>query len=230
MSITGATIAFLLFGGLAFICSVMVVVQRNPTHSALFLILSFLNVACVYVLMGAEFVAVTQIIVYTGAILVLFLFAVMLVRFEDLPDMYGGHPVQGFVGPVLGVLLLLEVGAVIVTSTTLGAQGTFTPEYIASVRGNTQAVGIALYTDFLIPFEIASLVLLVGAIGAITLARPDDTPDRIHDVGDLFTISLGHAEEDAETNTARKSLGRERPILQNERETDRVAERLKPRR
>lgn len=227
--ITGVTVAFLLFGGLAFICSVMVVAQRNPTHSALFLILSFLNVACIYVLLGAEFVAVTQIIVYTGAILVLFLFAVMLVRMEDLPEMYGGHPVQGFVGPVLGLLLLLEIGAVIFTNPSLGVQGTFTPENIAAVGGNTQALGITLYSDYIVPFEIASLVLLVGAIGAITLARPEDTPDRIRESGDLFTISLGHAEEDEATNTERKALGRNRPVLRNERETDRVGEMLRRR-
>src|SRR6185437_13410376 len=91
-------IIFAIFGGLAVLTSLLVVAQRNPTHSALFLVLSFLNVACIYVLLNAEFVAVVQVIVYTGAVLVLFLFAIILVRMEYLPEMYGGHPVQRFVG------------------------------------------------------------------------------------------------------------------------------------
>ena len=159
-------IAFAIFGGLAVLTSLLVVAQRNPTHSALFLVLSFLNVACVYVLLGAEFVAVTQIIVYTGAVLVLFIFAIMLVRMQDLPEMYGGHPVQRIVGPLLGLALFLEVIAVILSTVPLGPVGTFTPDAIAAVGGNVQAIGRSLYTDFLVPFEIASLVLLVGAIWA----------------------------------------------------------------
>ncbi|MCA1669643.1 MAG: NADH-quinone oxidoreductase subunit J, partial [Thermomicrobia bacterium] len=188
-------IFFAIFGGLAALTSLLVVLQRNPTHSALFLVLSFLNVACIYVLLGAEFVAVTQIIVYTGAVLVLFLFAIMLVRMEDLPEMYGGHPVQRFVGPLLGLVLFLEILAVILSTVPLGAGGTFTPDAIAAVGGNTQALGRSLYSDFLVPFEIASLVLLVGAIGAIVLARPDDTLARDREIGSLFTISLGHPQE-----------------------------------
>lgn len=225
---SGATFAFIIFGGLAALCSILVVAQRNPMHSALFLIMSFINVAAIYVLLGAEFVAMTQIIVYTGAILVLFLFAVMLVRLEDLPEMYGGHPVQGFVGPVLGFALLAEIILVIATNVPLGPAGNFTVDAIAAVGGNTQAVGRALYSDYLVPFEISSLVLLVGAIGAITLARPDNTPYRVREVNDLFTISLGHASEDAETGQRRKALGRNRPVLEEERQTDRAGETIKP--
>lgn len=228
----GATLAFLLFGGLAVLTSILVVAQRNPMHSALFLVLSFLNVACLYVLLGAEFVAVTQIIVYTGAILVLFLFAVMLVRLEDLPEMYGGHPVQGFVGPVLGFALLLEILAVIASTVPLGQQGTFTPDAIAAVGGNIQAVGRYLYSDFLVPFEVASLVLLVGAIGAIVLARPDDTPMRRREEAELFTISLGHPMESEVATPTIRLVGRSkgaptRGILDMERDTERASENLK---
>jgi NADH-quinone oxidoreductase subunit J len=188
-------IFFAIFGGLAALTSLLVILQKNPLHSAIFLVISFVNVACIYVMLGAEFVAVTQIIVYTGAILVLVLFAIMLVRVEDLPEMYGGHPVQGIVGPILGIALFLEILAVIASTIPLGPSGSFTPDAIAAVGGNIQAVGRSLYSDFLIPFEIASLVLLVSAIGAIVLARPDDTPVREREIGKLFTISLGHPEE-----------------------------------
>ncbi len=228
---SGADLAFIVFGGLAVLCSVLVVLTRNPMHSALFLVISFVNVAAIYVLLGAEFVAVTQIIVYTGAILVLFLFAVMLVRLDDLPEMYGGHPVQAFVGPVLGFALLLEVLAVIVTTVPLGIASTdFTPDAIAAVGGNTQAVGRALYSDFLVPFEIASLVLLVGAIGAIVLAKPDETPARRREEGDLFTISLGHP---LESEIAQPKAGNRRApvqaILDMERATEKAGETIKER-
>lgn len=221
-------IFFAIFGGLAALTSLLVVLQRNPTHSALFLVISFLNVACIYVLLGAEFVAVAQIIVYTGAVLVLFLFAVMLVRMEDLPEMYGGHPVQRFVGPVLGIALFLEVLAVILSTVPLGAVGTFTPDAIAAVGGNTQALGRSLYSDFLVPFEIASLVLLVGAIGAIVLARPDYTVARDREIGSLFTISLGHPQETTIATPTVYTVQRDDAlILQAEVETDTFGETIK---
>lgn len=218
---------FAIFGGLAALCSLLVVAQRNPTHSALFLVLSFLNVACIYVLLGAEFVAVTQIIVYTGAILVLFLFAIMLVRMEDLPEMYGGHPFQRIAGPVLGLALFLEVLAVIASTVPLGVGGTFTADAVAAVGGNVQALGRSLYSDFLVPFEISSLILLVGAIGAIVLARPDSTPVRQHEIGRLFTISLGHPGDSniAEPSVYEVQAGREL-ILRAEEETERTGEAL----
>lgn len=221
-------IFFAIFGGLAVLTSLLVVAQRNPTHSALFLVLSFLNVACIYVLLGAEFVAVTQIIVYTGAILVLFLFAIMLVRMEDLPEMYGGHPVQRFVGPLLGLALFLEILAVILSTVPLGAAGTFTPEAITALGGNTQALGRSLYADFLVPFEIASLVLLVGAIGAIVLARPDDTVTRDREIGSLFTISLGHPHESTIATPSVYTVQRdEQLVLRAEEETETAGEALR---
>ena len=219
---------FAIFGGLAALTSLLVVLQRNPTHSALFLVMSFLNVACIYVLLGAEFVAVAQVIVYTGAILVLFLFTVMLVRMEDLPEMYGGHPVQRFVGPLVGLALFLEILAVILSTVPLGAVGTFTPDAIAAVGGNTQALGRSLYGEFLVPFEIASLVLLVGAIGAIVLARPDYTAARDIEIGSLFTISLGHPQESTIATPSVYTVARdEQLILRAEEETDTFSETLK---
>jgi NADH-quinone oxidoreductase subunit J len=179
-------------------------------------------------MLGAEFVAVTQVIVYTGAILVLILFAIMLVRVEDLPEMYGGHPVQGIVGPILGIALFLEILAVIASTIPLGPVGSFTPDYIASVGGNIQAVGRSLYSDFLVPFEIASLVLLVGAIGAIVLARPDDTAVREREIGKLFTISLGHPEETPVAEPLVTTQERDLVIVEGEeRATERAGETLR---
>jgi NADH-quinone oxidoreductase subunit J len=152
----------------------------------------------------------------------------MLVRMEDLPEMYGGHPVQRFVGPLLGLALFLEILAVILSTVPLGAAGTFTPDAIAAVGGNTQALGRSLYGEFLVPFEIASLVLLVGAIGAIVLARPDYTAARDIEVGSLFTISLGHPQESTIATPSVYTVARdERLILRAEEETDTFSETLK---
>ena len=221
-------IFFAIFGGLAALTSLLVVVQRNPTHSALFLVISFLNVACIYVLLGAEFVAVTQIIVYTGAMLVLFLFAIMLVRMEDLPEMYGGHPVQRFVGPILGLALFLEVLAVILSTVPLGAVGHIHTRCDRGSGRQYQALGRSLYSDFLVPFEISSLVLLVGAIGAIVLARPDYTVARDREIGSLFTISLGHPQESTIATPTVYTVQRDTAlILRAEEETEAAGEALK---
>ncbi len=224
-----SAIFFAIFGGLAVLTSLLVILQKNPLHSAIFLVMSFINIACIYIMLGAEFVAVTQIIVYTGAILVLVLFAIMLVRVEDLPEMYGGHPVQGIVGPILGIALFLEILAVILSTIPLGPTGTFTPDAIAAVGGNIQAIGRSLYSDFLVPFEIASLVLLVGAIGAIVLARPDDTPVRERELGRLFTISLGHPTETPVAEPLVTTQARDLAIIEaEERETERAGESIRP--
>lgn len=218
---------FAIFGALAALTSLLVILQRNPLHSALFLVISFINVAAIYVLLGAEFVAVTQVIVYTGAILVLILFAIMLVRAEDLPEMYGGHPVQGIVGPILGVALFLEVVAVIASTVPLGPGGAFTPDAIAAQGGNIQALARSLYSEFLIPFEIASLVLLVGAIGAIVLARPDETPARVAETRRLFTISLGHPTETPIAEPDAATIARDAALLRaEERATETAGETL----
>lgn len=177
-----ATICVLAAGG--------VVVARNPVHSAIFLVLCFLNVAAIFVMLGAEFLAVVQVIVYTGAILVLMLFVLMLVDPDDLPEFHKGRPVQRYVGLLLGAILLLEVGVAILNRTVEGVGGAATPENIQIAGGNVQAVGMSLYTQYLLPFEIISLVLTVGVIGAVVLALPERLGERVYRRRD--TISLGH--------------------------------------
>src|SRR5215211_2159936 len=168
-----------------------VVVARNPMHSAIFLVLCFFNVAGIFLMLGAEFLAVVQVIVYTGAILVLLLFVLMLVDPDDLPEFHTARPIQRYVGLILGAILLLEVGVAIVDRTVRGAEGTATPENVKLVGGNVEALGRTLYSDYIFPFELASLVLTVGVIGAIVLAMPERLGERI--VRRRGTISLGHA-------------------------------------
>ena len=134
-------IIFLFIAGIAVAAAAGMVISSNPVHSAVFLVLCFIQIAAVFVMLGAEFLGIIQIIVYTGAILVLLLFVMMLVDPEDLPEFHTGRPVQLAVGALLGIMLLLEVAVAIATRTITGTQGTATPENIDAVGGNTQAIG-----------------------------------------------------------------------------------------
>ena len=179
-------IFFYLLAAISILAALGMVIARNPVHSAIFLVLTLFNTAGVFIMLGAEFIAAAQVIVYAGAILVLMLFFLMLVDPQNLPERGVGHPVQRIVGPLLGVILFLEVAAAIANRTMVGFQGNATPENVAFVGGNTQAVGNLLFTQYLLPFEVVSLVLAVGVIGAIVLALPERLGER------LATISLGH--------------------------------------
>lgn len=183
-------IIFYMISAVCILCAAGVVVANNPVHSAIFLVLCFFNVAGIFVMLGAEFLAVVQVIVYTGAILVLVLFVLMLVDPDDLPEFHAARPVQRYVGFLLGGILLLEVGVAIIDRTVTGVQGSATADTINAVGGNTQALGRTLYTQYLLPFEVVSLVLTVGVIGAIVLAMPERLGEKIS--SRRGTISLGH--------------------------------------
>ena len=188
---SGAELVFYLLSTVAVLMAAGVILARNPVHSALFLVISFLNVAGIYAMLGAEFLAAVQIIVYTGAILVVFLFVIMLVRPEDLGELGTGASLQTVVAWILGLGLFGEIAAVISTGILTGQRGAQTPAEIAAAGGNTQALGRILYSQYLLPFEVASLVLLVAVIAAIVLG----VPERVMNMGatrSRGTISLGH--------------------------------------
>jgi len=184
-------VAFCLLAAICIVSATGMVASTNPVHSAVFLGLCFIHVAGIFVMLGAEFLAVIQVIVYTGAILVLILFVLMLVDQDNLPEFHTGRPIQRAVAALLGLVLLLEIAVAVLGRTIEGAKGNATAENIALVGGNTQALGRALYTTYLLPFEAVSLVLTVGVIGAIVLAMPE----RLGAVVSRRrgTISLGHA-------------------------------------
>jgi NADH-quinone oxidoreductase subunit J len=168
---TGEQLIFLALSGAAVLTALATILARNPVHSGAMLVLSFVNVAGLFVLLGAEFLAVAELIIYGGAILVLVVFVLMLVRLDDLPEMHAGHPVQLVVAPIVGLAAFLEVVAVAAAGFPLGQGGPWTPEVVQAVGGNAQAFGRVLYTEYLFPFVVVSLVLLVAAIGAMALAR-----------------------------------------------------------
>lgn len=186
----GEFIIFLFIATICLVTAVGMVVSTNPVHSGIFLVLCFIHVAGIFVMLGADFLGVIQIIVYTGAVLVLLLFVLMLVDPDDLPEFHEGRPIQRAVAVLLGLVLFLEVGAAILSRTITGKDEGMTPEAIAAVGGNTQAIGRQLFTDYLLPFEVISLVLTVGIIGAVVLALPERLGERSWRRRD--TISIGH--------------------------------------
>jgi NADH-quinone oxidoreductase subunit J len=161
---------FYLFAALTVASGAMVVTARNPVHSVLFLILTFFNVAGLFILLGAEFVAMIMVIVYVGAVAVLFLFVVMML------DIHAATLREGFlkilpVGSAVALVLLGELGLVFAgwmlapdLDTVRGA-----PTPALSEMSNTEAIGAVLYTDYVYLFQLAGVVLLVGMIGSIML-------------------------------------------------------------
>jgi len=159
-------IFFYLFAGVCVASAVMVVTARNPVHSVLFLILAFVNAAGLFVLLGAEFLAMILIVVYVGAVAVLFLFVVMMldVDFTELRQGFLNYlPVGVLIGGVLLAELLLVVGGWVITPSTGQAAAP-----LANVT-NTQALGLVLYTKYVYFFEAAGVILLVAMIGAIVM-------------------------------------------------------------
>jgi NADH-quinone oxidoreductase subunit J len=173
--ITLDVILFYLFGGAVVASSLAVVTQRNPMHSVLMLIASFVALAGLYINLDSPFTAVTQIIVYAGAIMVVFLFVVMLLNAprEDVPSPYGPAYITLTTGPrrafvVLSVVLLAElVYAMSQFVSESQPSGPAAAAHVSSVR----QIGISIFTDYSLAFEATSVLILVAMVGAVVLAK-----------------------------------------------------------
>ena len=163
-------LAFYLFAAIAVAAGVMVISARNPVHSVLFLILAFFNSAGLFVLMGAEFLAMILVVVYVGAVAVLFLFVVMMLDINFV-EMREGFLQYLPIGALVGILLLAELTLItlawVVSPESANVSGAPAPA-VAEVS-NTRALGQLLYTDYFYLFQAAGLVLLIAMIGAIVL-------------------------------------------------------------
>ena len=162
MSLTA--LAFYVFAGIAVLAAFMVISARNPVHSVLYLILVFFNAAALFLLLGAEFLAMILLIVYVGAVAVLFLFVVMML------DIGGTRLREGAlqhmpIGATIGMVLLIEI-LFVVSIAQFGGEPA-TP--VAGAATNTEAIGAVLYTKYFYAFQAAGMVLLVAMIGAIVL-------------------------------------------------------------
>ncbi len=165
-----ATIAFYVFAAVAIASAVMVISARNPVHSVLFLILVFFNAAGLFVLMGAEFLAMILVIVYVGAVAVLFLFVVMMldVDFGELREGFLQYmPFGALIGLILLAELVMVLGAWVIAPEAAAVAAAPTPAL--EQASNTEALGAILYTNYVYYFQAAGMVLLVAMIGAIVL-------------------------------------------------------------
>jgi NADH-quinone oxidoreductase subunit J len=177
-----AAIAFYALAAVAVMSAFAVISARNPVHSVLFLILTFFTAAGLFVLLGAEFLAMLLVVVYVGAVAVLFLFVVMMLD-VDFTELKRGFLSYMPVGALIAIALLIELG--LVAGAAMSADGApiaLTPAQPGDVT-NAEAIGQVLYTDYLLVFQLAGLVLLVAMIGAIVLTlrhRPGVKKQDIH--------------------------------------------------
>jgi NADH-quinone oxidoreductase subunit J len=161
---------FIIFGGFAIGCAISMVVQRNPLYSAISLIGVFVSLAALYVTLSAPFIAAVQVIVYAGAIMVLVVFVIMLLNIEeDEPRLRRLR----FLVPVaitLAAVLIAEAAFILFSVQTAETSGAVTSDV-----GLTSSIGVGLFTKYLLPFEITSVLLLMAIVGAISLARRTDS-------------------------------------------------------
>lgn len=162
-------IAFSIIAVVAVVGAAGMVLARNAVHSALFLVANLFCVALLYLSLNADFLAVVQVIVYAGAIMVLFLFVVTLLNpsQRETPDRLHGQP---WVAGVLALVLLLEVAGVILSGVFTTIRSSATPPAV-DWSDNVHAIGTLLYSQFLFPFELTSILLLVAIVGATVLAK-----------------------------------------------------------
>lgn len=165
----GPLFFFALFSVMAIVGALMLVLQRNPVVSAIYLVISFASLAGLFVLLHAPFLAAVQVVVYAGAIMVLFLFVIMLLNLRHDIDDGLHHMARRVFGWFLGVVMAALVWLVLRQPWALGPKGDDTVEKVAEI-GNTQAVGLSLFTKYLLPLEIIGLVLLVAMVGAVVLS------------------------------------------------------------
>jgi len=163
---TFQTFTFYVFAAILVFAALRVVTTRNPVQAALWLVLSFFTAAGVWLLLQAEFLAIALVLVYVGAVMVLFLFVVMMldVNFDNLRQHFRSYVP---IGALVGALVLLEMALVIVGS-AIGPGSALPP---APAGSNTRALGRLLYVDYVYPFEIAAVVLLVAIVAAIALTH-----------------------------------------------------------
>jgi NADH-quinone oxidoreductase subunit J len=169
-------ILFFILGGMTLASSLCVVLQRNPVYSALFLIHTFLCIAGLYLLLGAEFIAVIQVILYAGAVMMLFLYVIMLMNIgKEVAEYIAGERMRRALN-IVGVLTLVSIVGLGI-STTLFYQGAqLAPRagnlpQAAEKISNTKAIAYLLFTDYILPFEITSVLLLAAMVGVVYLAR-----------------------------------------------------------
>jgi NADH-quinone oxidoreductase subunit J len=161
-------VLFVLFGGIAAVTAVIMITRNNPIISALFLILNFASLAGLYLVLNAQFIAVAQVIVYAGAIMVLFLFVIMLLKPENEIILSFKPALKIFAVAVAGIVFIQIVYLIFFT----GPGAALSPELESSIKaGTVEQIGRELFTNYILPFEAAGFLLLAATIGALVLAK-----------------------------------------------------------
>jgi NADH-quinone oxidoreductase subunit J len=162
-------ILFILFASVAAASAVLMITRANPVIGALFLILNFASLAGLYLLLNAQFIAVTQVIVYAGAIMVLFLFVIMLLKPENERNFMSFKPAMKIFGFIISAIVFIQFAYMIFFSSP-GLNDD--KDVMASVQaGTVEQIGLELYTNYILPFEAAGFLLLAATIGALVLAK-----------------------------------------------------------
>ena len=161
------SVLFYIFSAVTVLAALRVITARNPVHAVLFLVLAFFNVAGLWMLLQAEFLSLVLIMVYVGAVMVLFLFVVMMLDI-NLDRLREGFWSYLPVGALVGILMLVEM-VMVLGGSYFGLEAMPAPPAAAETYSNTREIGRVLYTDYVYPFELASLVLLVAMVAAVAL-------------------------------------------------------------
>ncbi len=179
---TFATATFYIFAAILIFAALRVITTRNPVHAALWLVLCFFTASGLWILLKAEFLAITLVLVYVGAVMVLFLFVVMMldVNFDNLRSKFRSYVP---VGATVGVLVLIEMALILIGS---GVGGSEAPP--VAEGSNTKALGKLIYVDYVYPFEVAAVVLLVAIIAAIALTHRKRRDTKYQDPGQQVKV------------------------------------------
>ena len=180
-------VLFYVFGAILVLTALGVITARNPVHCALFLVAAFLNSAVIWLLLDAEFLALTLVVVYVGAVMVLWLFVVMMLD-VDVEKLRQGFTRYAPLGALIALIVVAQIGLVVYVR-KLGLD-----DAAAAVvnrpagYSNTQELGHLLYTQYLYPFEIAAVILLVAIVAAITLTMRDRPGQKVQDIGKQVAV------------------------------------------
>jgi NADH-quinone oxidoreductase subunit J len=170
-------ILFLILAVLVVAGGLGTITRKNVVHALLLLVFTFINIAAIFFLTKAYFLAVVQVLVYAGAIMVLFVFVAMFLNLRTFQEQEQTHRGQRWVALALSVLVLAEFVIILAGITFTSARGGFTPEAVSAAGGSTKVFSNALFNQMLLPFEVASVILLVAMVGAIILVKKEKSAE-----------------------------------------------------
>ncbi|MGC3980127.1 MAG: NADH-quinone oxidoreductase subunit J [Steroidobacteraceae bacterium] len=185
-------ILFYVFSIVLVASAIGVITARNPVHAALFLVFAFFNSAVIWMLLQAEFLAIILVLVYVGAVMVLFLFVVMMldIKIEELRAGYAKYLPAGI---LFALIVIVEIASVVVVksgdSTALGASGVSSPAVYAADYSNTKALGELLYTQYLYPLQLAATILLIAIVAAIVLTMRKRAGQKLQDINAQVAVN-----------------------------------------